>query len=108
MLNEDAQEILYAAISVANAAADGFDWSDLGSLVNFPSAISGWANGVDNLKATFATDEGRDEIEDYVADNFDIPDDALEEKIEKSLAFIYAAFDLYATWTEDDIEGEPV
>lgn len=98
-MNEDAKDILSFAIDVANAASDGFDWSDLGVLTGAPSALTGWGAGVDNLKELIATDEGRKEIEDFVKKNFDIPNDVLEEKIEKSIAWAFATYDLYNTWT---------
>ena len=98
-MNQDAEQILGFAIDIANAASDGFQWSDLGVLIKAPEAISGWDAGISDLKALVETDSGRQEIEDYVVENFDIPDDVLEEKIEKSLAWAFATYDLYHTWT---------
>ena len=99
MLNDDAKEILVFAIETANAASDGFDWSDLGVLTKAPAAVAGWNNGVESLKAAVESPEGRQEINDFVANRFDIPDDRLEEKIEKSLNWAFATYDLYGTWT---------
>lgn len=102
MLNNDAKDILKAALSIANDLADGFDWGDIGSLMELPAAIDGWNAGLTNLKETSATEEGRAEIQQYVTDHFDIPDDELELKIEKSIAWLNATYDLYVTWSQDD------
>lgn len=107
MLNQDAKEILTGAIGIANALSDGIQLSDIGALMDLPAAISGWQNGVDSINETIKTEEGRQEIEDFVNSEFDIPDDELEEKIEKSLAWLNATYDLYLTWTAPD-EEEPV
>lgn len=101
MLNKDAKEILSAGIGIANALSDGFQLSDLGALMDLPSALSGWKIGITNIDELVNTSEGRDEIEEYVKNEFDIPDDELEEKIEKSIAWLSATYDLYLTWTEE-------
>lgn len=105
-LIQDAKDILKAGIGISNALSDGFQLGDIGALMDLPAAISGWAAGVENLGECVADDEGRAEIEAYVADNFDIPDDELEDKIEKTIAWLSATYDLYLTWTEEDTEEE--
>ena len=104
-LNSDAKEILIAGVSIANALSDGIQLSDVGALMKLPSAITGWNDGITNLKETIETPEGRQEIEDLLKEEFDIPDDELEDKIEKTLAWVAATYDLYLTWSEED---EPV
>ncbi len=100
MLNQDAKEILFAGISVSNALSDGFQVGDIVALKDFPSAISGWTIGVNNLKETIQSNEGRAEIVAYVTENFDIPDDKLEDVIEKTIAWLSSTYDLYLTWSE--------
>lgn len=107
MLNQDAKDILIAGVSIANALADGVQLSDLGALMKLPSAIDGWEVGITNLRAELATPEGRAEIEQLLKDEFDIPDDQLEEKIEKTIAWLNATYDLYLTWTEIPISDTP-
>lgn len=106
-LNDDAKEILVAGISIANALSDGIQLSDLGALMKLPGAITGWDEGITNLKETAATPEGRQEIEDLLADEFNIPDDELENKIEKTMAWLNATYDLYLTWSEPVEPEEP-
>ena len=84
-LNQDAKEILIGGIGIANALSDGIQLSDLGALMKLPAAIDGWTKGITNLRETISTDEGRKEIEELVKKEFDIPDDQLEEKIEKTI-----------------------
>lgn len=105
-LNQDAKDILKAGIGISNALSDGFQFGDIGALMDLPAAISGWAVGVENLKESVGTEEGRAEIEAYVKQEFDIPDDVLEEKIEKTVAWLNATYDLYLTWSEPT-EEEP-
>ena len=98
-LNQDAKDILIAGVDIANALSDGIQLSDLGALMKLPSAITGWNDGITNLKETLETPEGRQEIEDLLKEEFDIPDDELEDKIEKTLAWASATYDLYQTWS---------
>lgn len=98
-LNEDAKEILVAGIDIANALSDGVQLSDLGALMKLPGAITGWDEGITNLKETAESEEGRQEIEDLLIAEFDIPDDELEDKIEKTLAWLNATYGLYKTWS---------
>ena len=100
MLNQDGRDILKVGISVANALSDGVDWSDVGVLLELPSAIDGWNNGVSNLKKCLVDDDGRLEILEYVENIFDIPNDQLEDKIEKSIAWLDATYGLFLTWSE--------
>ena len=108
MLNQDAKEILTAGIGIANALSDGFQLGDIGALMDLPAAIGGWKEGVLNLEETIKTDEGRVEIEEFVNSVFDIPDDQLEDKIEKTIAWLNATYDLYLTWTDEAIFDEVV
>ncbi len=103
MLNQDAKEILKSGIGIANALSDGFQLSDIGALMGLPSALTGWEVGITNIKELVGTSEGRDEIEVFVKNEFDIPDDQLEAKIEKSIAWLNATYDLYLTWTEEEV-----
>ena len=105
-LNEDAKEILIAGIDIANALSDGIQLSDLGALMKLPGAITGWDEGITNLKETSSTPEGRKEIEDLLVEEFDIPDDEMEEKIEKTLTWLNATYDLYKTWSDVGEEEE--
>lgn len=105
-LNKDAKEILKAGIGIANALSDGFQLGDIGALMDLPAAINDWKLGVENLEECVNDDEGRDEIETFVQETFDIPDDVLEEKIEKTIAWLNATYDLYLSWTEDEEEPE--
>lgn len=99
LLNPDAKEILIGGIGIANALSDGVQLGDLGALMKLPAAIDGWAEGIENLKLAVTTDEGREEIENLVKEEFDIPDDQLEEKIEKTISWLNATYDLYLTWS---------
>jgi len=101
-LNDDARDILKAGIGISNALSDGFQLGDIGALMDLPAAISGWALGVENLGECIADEAGRAEIEAYVKDNFDIPDDELEDKIEKTIAWLSATYDLYLSWSEPE------
>jgi len=96
MLNQDAKDILKAAIGIGEALADGVQLSDLGALMDLPAAISGWKEGVQNLQQVAL--ETPQEINDYINEEFDIPDDELEDKIEKSLEWLTATYELYLTW----------
>ena len=103
MLNQDAKEILSAAISIGEALADGIQLSDVGALMDLPAAISGWNVGIENLKETAINAPA--EINDYVVAEFDIPDDELEAKIEKSLSWATATYELYLLWKpKDEVE----
>jgi len=105
-LNDDAKEILVAGVSIANALSDGIQLSDVGALMKLPAAITGWNDGITNLKETVATPEGRQEIEELLKEEFDIPDDELEDKIEKTIAWVSATYDLYETWSPEPEEEE--
>lgn len=98
-LNQDAKDILKAGISISNALSDGFQMSDIGALMDLPAAISGWAVGIENLGVCIADESCRAEIEAYIKENFDIPDNELEDKIEKTVAWLNATYNLYLTWT---------
>jgi hypothetical protein len=95
-LIKDAQDILQAAIGIGEALSDGFQLGDVGALMDLPAAIDGWKEGVVNLKEVALSNP--DEISDFVKENFDIPDDELEEKIEKSISWLSATYELYLTW----------
>ena len=103
-LNEDAKDILIAGIDISNALSDGVQLSDLGALMGLPGAITGWDEGIRNLKETAATPEGRQEIEDLLVEEFDIPDDELEAKIEKTINWLNATYELYLTWSVEEEE----
>lgn len=99
MLNQDAKEILLAAVGISNALSDGVQLSDLGALMKLPAAVDDWKVGVVNLEETWEEASGRDEILQFIKDEFDIPDDVLEEKIEASMEWIKSTYGLYRTWS---------
>ncbi len=101
MLPQDSKEILFAGIKIANAASDGFQWHDLSALMDLPAAVSGWKVGVEGLDEAMKTEEGRLEIIDYVKGEFEIPDNELEDKIEKTISWLNATYNLYLTWTPE-------
>lgn len=96
MLVKDAQDILIAAIGIGEALSDGLQFGDVGALMDLPAAIDGWKEGVLNLKEVALNSPA--EISEFVKENFDIPDDELEVKIEKSISWLSATYDLYLTW----------
>jgi len=105
VLNKDAKEILTAGLKLSNALADGFDWSDFGAFMSFPSAIDGWENGINSLNEAFKTFEGRTFIASEIRSEFDIPNDVLERKIEDTVDWLNATYTLYHSWTPEE-KGE--
>ena len=89
---KETKELVKAMLMLGNSAgmalADGkFDWSELGLFVaplgSLPAALS----GLQDLPKEWQDmdDSERDELMKYVQDEFDIPQDNIEEMVEKAL-----------------------
>ena len=85
----------------ATALADGkFAWTESFGFVDELTQVPGLVKSFPELKQEVAdlTETERVELYNYLKDNFDIPNDALETLIENSLAFTIAAVGLFEQW----------
>lgn len=102
-VNQESKDILKAVIEIGEALSDGIQLSDIGALMHLPAAIDGWGEGVAGLKEAVQND--REELISYVTSEFDIADDEVEKKIEKSLEWLSATYELYLLWKpEEEVE----
>lgn len=81
---------------------DGFQYTDLLSyldeLMEVPGVVKAWSQIIQEAKDLDADE--RKELAQYVADNFDIPDDKIEAVIEHSLQWLVETIALYEQWKE--------
>ena len=90
---KDLKEALDFALSTAmvvdNNLQDGFQWTDVFSLVpvlsKLPVAVEGIENVPDELEAMQNDEEGRAELIAYVKDLYDIDDDHAEALVEQGV-----------------------
>lgn len=93
---KETKEVVYAGLKIGEALSDGIDITDVGALTALPAAIS----GISNVPAEIADMDAAEmeELKQFVKDNFDIPDDRLEEFIEKAVATVVQVYGLYAAY----------
>jgi hypothetical protein len=82
------KDVVKFGIGVGEALADGVQLSDLGALLELPNAISGISSVPEELSDL--DDEERIELINYIRDEFDLPDEKVEEFVEDSLALVIA------------------
>lgn len=95
---KDLKEAVYFGLKVGEAASDGFSYDDFGVLTSLPAAISGISNVPDELADL--DEEEAEELKQFVQDSFDIPDDRLEEMVEKAVYAAIAVYQVYQAWVD--------
>lgn len=90
---QETKDVVYAGLKIGEAISDGVQIEDIGALTALPAAIS----GITDVPAELADmDEVEaEELKQFVKDNFDIPDDKLEEFIEEAVATAVQVYKLY-------------
>lgn len=81
---KDLQDVVKAGLDIAEALHDGAQWTDFTALLSMPAAIAGIENVPKILQEL--TTEQKTELQQFVKDNYDIPDNKLEELIEGAIA----------------------
>ena len=88
-LKEALDFALSAAMVIDKNLQDGFQWTDVFSLVpvlsKLPNAIDGIENVADELDALAEDEEGRAALIQYVKDLYDIDDDSAEALVEQGV-----------------------
>jgi len=90
---EELKDVVDFGLGVGEALSDGVGIEDISALFALPEAIT----GISDVPAEIADmDEAeRAELNQFVKDNFDIPDDKLEEFIEAAVAVVINLYGLY-------------
>ena len=90
---EELKDVVKFGLGVGEALSDGVGIEDVSALFALPDAIS----GISDVPAEIADmDEAeRTELKQFVKDNFDIPDDKMEEFIEAAVAVTVDIYGLY-------------
>lgn len=85
---------------LSDSLADGYQWTDLLSLVDELSQIPGVVAALPQVKAELAdlSPEERTELHAYLVEEFDLPNDKVEAFIENALSFALAALALIEQW----------
>ena len=105
-LNKDERELLIFVANfgegVGNALADGkVEWMDA---IHFGDALTTLlpaVKGLENVKASnFKDPVNRAEAVSIIREEFDLEDDKLELKVEKTIVVVDALIDLFYTWKE--------
>jgi len=90
---KDLKDVVKAGLDIGEALSDGIGIEDVSALFSLPDAIA----GISNVPAEIADlDEAeKAELKQFVADNFDIPDDKMEEFIEAAVSTVIDLYGLY-------------
>lgn len=85
---------------IATANADGWQWTDALSFVDEIAAIPGVVKSFPEIQNELSdlTKEERTELDAYVVEEFDIPNDKVEAFVEDSLQLAVAAVSLVTRW----------
>lgn len=88
------------AKQVANSTADGWQWNDFFSFIDEAAQLAGLGKAWPEVKLEIAelSEEDREELFGYIADEFDIPNDQIELAIENSLAWVNSTVNLINQW----------
>ena len=102
---KETAEMLAFALALGNklgqASTDGvIDFKDMALFLGPMLKLTEALNGADKIPGELRSMTSEDQalLEAYVIDNFDIPQDKIEERIEQGLAFGMAAFKYLKTW----------
>jgi hypothetical protein len=100
---EELKDVVFSGLKIGEALSDGIQVTDVAALVSLPEAIS----GISDVPAEIADlDEAEaEELKRFVKDNFDIPDDSIEEFVEKAVAFVVQAYGLFLAFKDIKTEG---
>jgi len=84
----------------ASSLADGWQWTDAFAFVDEMASIPGVIKSLPAVKQEIAdlSAEERTELFNYLAEEFDIPNDKTEAFIEHSVAFAISALALVEEW----------
>jgi len=101
---EDLKDVVKVGLDIGEALSDGIGIEDVSALFGLPDAIA----GISNVPAEIADlDEAEKvELKQFVADNFDIPDDKLEEFIESAVSTVIEIYGLYVKFKALN-DGDP-
>lgn len=86
---------------ISTALADGkFQWNEIFGFFDEIMAIPGVVKSFPAIAQEIRdlTEDERDELNDYIQDEFDIPNDQVEAVIENSLSFAFSAVALVEQW----------
>lgn len=85
---------------LSDSLSDGYQWTDLLSLVDELSQIPGVVQSLPQVKAELAdlSPAERTELHGYLVQEFDIPNDDVEAFIENALSFVLSALALVEQW----------
>ncbi len=85
---------------VATATADGWQWNDFFSFIDEAAQLPGVAKSWPDIKNEIGelSEEEREDLFYYVANEFDIPNDKVEMAIENSLAWVNSTINLVNQW----------
>ena len=90
---KELKDVVKAAVSIGEALADGIQIGDLAALLDLPAAIDGISEVPAELEDLDPTE--RQELNDFIKSEFDIPDDELEAFIEDAITWAFATYELY-------------
>lgn len=87
---------------LSDSLADGYQWTDLLSLVDELSQIPGVVQSLPQVKAELAdlSPAERTELHAYLVEEFDLPNDKVEAFVENSVAFAISALALVEQWKD--------
>lgn len=101
---KETKDVVFSGLKIGEALSDGIQVTDVTALISLPEAIV----GIKDVPAEIADmDEAEaEELKRFVKDNFDIPNDKLEEFIEKAVAFVVQAYGLFLAFKKLKASGE--
>jgi hypothetical protein len=102
---EELKDVVKAGLDIGEALSDGIGIEDISALFSLPDAIA----GITDVPAEIADlDEAeKAELKQFVAENFDIPDDKLEVFIEGAISVVIDLYSLYLNFRALSAEPTP-
>ena len=87
------KEVVKVGLDIGKALSDGIGIEDVTALLGLPAAIE----GITDVPAEIADldDEEKEELKQFVQDNFDLPDDDLEAFIESAISVVVDMYGLF-------------
>ena len=89
---EQTEDVVVFILDVTKALSDGFQWADIVALKGLPAAIAGIDLVPDELEDMDPDEKAK--LLALVQDKFDIPDDQVEDFVEKAFAWILDTYEL--------------
>jgi len=95
---EELKDVVKSGLDIGQALSDGVQIGDLTALLSLPAAIT----GISDVPAEIEDMDADEKVElfEFVQANFDIPNDRLEEVIEKAIIVVLDIYKIFLIFKE--------